>query len=163
MPKRRQISINDKYTAILEVEKGQKKIIVAQKYDIPHNTLSTWMKNAESIKAAYESGSTASKVKRMRKAAYDDVEEATLLWFEQARARNISISGPILRSKAVSFANDLGHNDFSCSDGWLSRFKARHGIIFKTISGEAKSVDVSVIDPWKTTILPTSASERLSS
>ena len=47
-------SMETKYVAILEVEQGLKsKTQIAKEVGIPQNTLSTWLKRAEQIKAAY--------------------------------------------------------------------------------------------------------------
>lgn len=40
----------------------------------------------------------------------------------------------------------MGIEEFKQSTGWLDRFKERHGITFKTICGEAKSVDRNSTD-----------------
>ena len=51
-----QKTLEDKYEAILEVEKGQKsKAEVARIFNVPKNTLSGWLKKAESIKKVMQS------------------------------------------------------------------------------------------------------------
>uniref|UniRef100_A0A1B6G5E8 HTH CENPB-type domain-containing protein n=1 Tax=Cuerna arida TaxID=1464854 RepID=A0A1B6G5E8_9HEMI len=44
--------------------------------------------------------------------------------------------------------------DFTCSNGWIDRFKARHSITFAKICGETKSVDPSVTSGWLTETWP---------
>ncbi|XP_072140427.1 tigger transposable element-derived protein 6-like [Dermacentor andersoni] len=51
-------------------------------------------------------------------------------------------------SKAKDLAFLLGFPDFSPGNGWLHRFKLRHGIIFKTINGESASVSDEDINTW---------------
>ena len=51
------------------------------------------------------------------------------------------VSGAILQAKATELAKELGHNRFSCSSGWLQRFKACHGISHNSVSEET-------IDQW---------------
>lgn len=43
----------------------------------------------------------------------------------------------------------FGENDFTGSDGWLDRFKARHDIVFRSVSGESSTVDAGVVVSWK--------------
>ena len=43
----------------------------------------------------------------------------------------------------------------SCSNGWLSRFKTRHGISQKRICGESCSVSEETSDKWLSITLPT--------
>ena len=63
------------------------------------------------------------------------------------------ISGPLVCSKAAQFSESLQVTDFKCSVGWLNRFKARHGIFFRKISGEEKAVNVADVQSWKDTVL----------
>lgn len=81
---------------------------------------------------------------------YADLEEALLRWFRETRDRDIPVSGPILLQKASFFAEQLGMKEFKSSSGWLDKFKERHGITFKTVCGESKSVDVNSdgMDLW---------------
>ena len=118
------VTIEKKYEAIMEVEKsGKSKGQIAKDFGVPGNTLSTWLKNSEKIKASYLEGNAARK--RQRTSQHPDVDEALLLWFKDARSRSIPVSGPILQAKAESLAKDLGHTDFKCSAGYINRFKER--------------------------------------
>ena len=85
----------------------------------------------------------------MKTAAADDVDSATLRWFNEMRALNIPINGPLICQKALDFAKLLGDSNFKASNGWLQRFKDRHGIIFKVISGEEKSAPLSDAEFWR--------------
>lgn len=49
------------------------------------------------------------------------------------RKKNFSISGPLIKEKALGFANRLGHVDFQANSGWLDKFKKRLGIKEKTV------------------------------
>uniref|UniRef100_H3AAG5 HTH CENPB-type domain-containing protein n=1 Tax=Latimeria chalumnae TaxID=7897 RepID=H3AAG5_LATCH len=134
-------NIETKFLALQEVAKAQKtKSKIAKDLDIPSNTLSTWIKNGDGIKLAYENQIFGLVRKRMRTAKHPDVEEALFLWFKNARAQDVPVSGPILQIKAEKLATGLGHTDFKCSNGWLDRFKERHSITFHAICGEANSV-----------------------
>jgi hypothetical protein len=47
----------------------------------------------------------------------------------------------------------LNIEDFKASNGWLDKFKERHGIVFKTLQGEAAAVDMEAVDNWRRDIL----------
>ena len=64
-------------------------------------------------------------------------ESALFIWFTNARAQNIPISEEILKTKARQFGEEMGITEFSYSNGWLTRFKSRHGIFSQIISGES--------------------------
>ena len=97
----------------------------------------------------------------MRTAKHSDLEAALLMWYKNARNLNIQISGTILQMKAANLAQGLGL-DFHSSEDWLSRFKQRHDIQFRVISGESGDVTIEQTDDWSTTALPKIA-DRLSS
>ena len=115
---------------------------IADSYGIPANTLSTILKNREEIEKMACSSSVNLSKKRMRTSRVEDVDAGLLTWFKQSRAQGAPISGPIVMEKAGELAQELGIDFVPCS-GWHGRFKRRHGIIFKAVSGEAASVDMS--------------------
>lgn len=129
---RQELTIANKAKLIEQVESrgAKKKADIAREWGLRPSTLSTIMKNKDRILTQYRSQRYAAGRRRMRTAAYPDVEEALLTWFRYARAANIPITGPILQGMGVTLAQELGHPEFSCSVGWLDRFKARHGLTF---------------------------------
>ena len=56
-----------------------------------------------------------------------------------------SINGPLLKEKVDDFAKKFKRDEFLCSGGWLDRLKARHGIVFLGVCGEAAAVDQDVV------------------
>ena len=56
--------------------------------------------------------------------------------------------------KARELAHSLGHAAFACSKGWLERFKAGHGIVFRKMSGESASVTSDMTADLLLTRLP---------
>ena len=57
-PKCKTTTLETKYRAILEVEKGAKtKTQIAKDYGVPPNTLSTWLSKAADYKKAFETRS----------------------------------------------------------------------------------------------------------
>lgn len=62
-------------------------------------------------------------------------------WFSRARSRNIPVSGPLVKAKAREIAEQSGYSNFTASDGWLQKWRKRHNISFKCISGEAADVN----------------------
>ena len=72
-----------------------------------------------------------------------------------ARERNVPIGGHIIREKALDFAKELNITDFKASQGWLDRWKDRHNVVFRTVSGEEKSCTEEMTASWEQTHLPT--------
>ena len=98
-------------------------------------------------KEQYESDDVGSPSrKRHRSAHHSEMEQCLYLWFTNARSKNIPVTDEILKEKAKQFGNETGVTEFSYSNGWLQRFKSRHGISSHIISGESAGVDRGLID-----------------
>ena len=145
--KRVALSLDQKISIINDIECGKKQTAVAAAFAIAKTTVNTIWLDRENIKRAYEESPAGSR-KRLRTAAYEDVEAALLRWFQLARSQNIPVSGQLMREKATMFATKLKHETFQCSGGWLDRFKARHGVVFREICGEAAAVDDNIVTSW---------------
>ncbi|KFR12629.1 Tigger transposable element-derived protein 4, partial [Opisthocomus hoazin] len=154
--RKKSISIEEKIDIISAVESGGKKADIAAKYGIKKNSLSSIMKNKEKVLEAFESLRFDPKRKRLRTAFYADLEEALVKWCRIAQCLNAPVNGPALRLRANDFAQKLGHTGFKCSNGWLDRFKARYGLVFRAQPVEAAAGAAAVGAPtlWYQNILP---------
>lgn len=147
--KQQSLSLETKQKILNEVDdKSLKKTKIAAKYGIASSTLSTILKNRDKIEAAYAVNQFEPARKRMRAGKNEDVEVALLRWIREARSQNIILTGTILQEKAKFFGEALGVGDFMCSNGWLSRFKERHGIVCKRICGEEAAVDPDIVESF---------------
>ena len=71
------------------------------------------------------------------------------------RERNLPTGGHIIRKKALDFAKELNITDFKASEGWLDRWKNRHNVVFRTVSGEERLYTEEMTASWEQTHLPT--------
>lgn len=138
------LTIAEKKKLIEKVEKGEKKSDVAKDFKIPFSTLSTIIKQKEKINAAQ----TAGVRKRTTKGEFPHLEESLIIWLRQCRGQKVSISGNLLKEKAKEFASTLSIKNFGASEGWLTNFKKRNGVVFKKVCGESGSVDDAVCLDW---------------
>lgn len=134
-------------------EKSKKKKDIESEFGILPNSLSTVLKNRDAILKQFDSSSPSRK--RHRSGAHTQVEEALFKWFQEKRAQNVPLSGPVLMTKAEDFAKRLGDISFNPNTGWLERFKTRHSIVSRSISGESAEVNADLENNWLTTKLPT--------
>ena len=155
------LSLSQKLDLIRAVEGGQKtKTALASEFGLAKSSVSDIWRQKDKLIEACTSGEYAPHRKRMRKSMYTDVEEALLLWLRQSLVYNEPISGPIVQKKAKEFADTLGHSQFSCSSGWLARFKARHMISFKNNTCQIGTSSGELINnKWVGAQLPSSLSE----
>ena len=138
-------SIEEKYAAIIECEKGTRsKTEIARQFNVPASKLSTWIKNKETIKDGYQK--FGPKRKSMKVGAHDELEEVLITWFEATRSNNIPVLGPLLQAKAEELSQKMNIHGFHASNGWLDRFKERHGVSFKKVCGESNSVNTASED-----------------
>ena len=142
------------YEALQEVAKGAPKLTVTHKYNVPNNTLSTWIKNKDKIIQSYrECGNV--KRRRVRYSPNENLDKAVYKWLFAVRSKNAVFNTLILKEKSSIFAKAFGITDFVPSDGWITRWKRRFNISFKKISGEGASCTPEMVSPWKETSLPT--------
>ena len=98
--KRKQFTIETKYQAILQVEKGVQKMVVAADLGISASTLSTWLKTKYTTKAEFESGAFGGKTKRMKPGQCLKMETSLVALMHEASAANMSLSGTLIKIKA---------------------------------------------------------------
>ena len=72
-----------------------------KKHSIPNSTLSTILKDREKLQKACEDSKFLPTTKKMKLCSNEELEEAVFFWFRQARAMNVSLSGPVIIGKAT--------------------------------------------------------------
>ena len=137
MSKRKSLSVDEKVRILRWLEDGVKNSEICKKYDLSSSTVSTMLKNKEKLMAAFDQNKND--CKRLKKCVKEDLDEALSKWMKVQRSADFPLSGPLLKVQAEKFAEQCGYSGFVCSNGWLERFKNRHGITFRKICGEAKS------------------------
>ena len=101
------------------MENGISNKNVAEKYEVPKNIVSTWLKNKEKLFTTFEKSS--GKRKKVRESNYPDIDNVIFRWFLSQRGKSIPIDGTFIKEKAMKYAKELGATDFKASDGWLER------------------------------------------
>lgn len=76
------------------------------------------------------------------------VDQLTFAWLCRARAKQIPVSGKLIKAKAKEIAFELNIPHFKASNGWLQKFLKRNNIALKTTCGEAASVNKGQVDDW---------------
>lgn len=125
----------------------------AIKLGIAQSTLNRLLRDRKKIQESRVNNGNPNR-KRQREGKNVTVETALLRWFTKVRTQNAPISRGILMEKAVYFASNLGHEDFKPTDGWLSRWKDRHNIVYKKVCGEKKDGGNLRSEHWIKNCLP---------
>lgn len=129
------------------VDRGESVKKLADEFGVGEQTVRDLIKQKNDIfkflSCAESTSELSAARKTMKKSSLSDMESALFEWFKQKRTEGIPISGPIVCEKATWFHETLKiEQTFNASQGWLFRFKARHGIRQLDIQGESLSGDL---------------------
>ena len=122
---------------------------------LSQSSISRYRRDAQFIHSKRENPSELT-YKRQRHLKFPELDDALIGWFLQAQAKNVRISGGVLRAKAEEFAIKLGIPEaerLALSNSWLDCFKQRHGIREYKFYGEASSVPLDAIANARVAIL----------
>lgn len=149
---RKDLSQHEKKALLKRISEypGYSQRQLAHVLNVPKTTLVRLLQKRSEI----EGSNNLISRKRQRLSKDDEVDQALLQWFRNARCQDITISGPLLQAKAQDLAHKLGKPEFQVTDGWLGRWKKRHDICYKTAYGEIKDANVPEANHWISTILP---------
>ena len=150
--KRKDLSLVDKILVIDELEKKTSQSTIVKKFGISQSQVSQILKSKEKLFSAHRSNKNPTR-KRARKSTQEDVEDALLQWFKQAKSRGLIITGPMLREKAKNFGKIMNIN-FDPSSSWVTRWRERNLIVFKRKHGEKQYHDSEVDENWIVSVWP---------
>ncbi|XP_060520493.1 tigger transposable element-derived protein 6-like [Cylas formicarius] len=114
---------------------------LTKRFNVGNTQAAEKAKNKEDIIGKWQSGTNRYQKKDFLKTESFAKDKRCFKWFVKARNQNIPISGSLVKMKAKEIATTLGYNNFSASDGWLQKWRKRHSVSFKCISGEAAAVN----------------------
>ena len=67
------------------------------------------------------------------------------MFFEQGRPHSAVVGGTLLRKKHLHIVTE----DLKASNGRITSFKQRDGVVYKTVFWECGSVDSSTLEVWR--------------
>ena len=142
--KRKSLSLSTKMELTELMESGTKNVKLVEKFQMSKSSVPTIWSQREKLREKWLKVGGHSCAKQFRLSTHEEMEAALITWFTQQRSKSIPISGPLLLEKAKLFATRFDETDFKASNGFMDRFKKRHGLCFKVVNGElAASDDVS--------------------
>ena len=162
MAKRQELSLKEKIEVLDKIKKqspNSSQREFAEVFKIPRSTLTRLIKKEKEIRSSWREVTShghkpTTKLKRLRKGKEPEVDTALNQWFDAVTSKGEKLSGRMLKEKAEDLAKKLGHRHFIATEGWLSRWKARHHIRYKRAHGEKASADISSAEEWIKSVLP---------
>lgn len=122
--KRRSLRLDEKLKILKFVDENptSKRQVLARQLDIPLSTLVTLVGRRESIEANLQRFGPA--CRSTRSGRHKNLEDFMCSWMSDvAEAPSVEE----MRETAQAVARSMGIDDFTASNGWLWRFKKRHG------------------------------------
>ena len=169
--KRVNLSVVKKLELIKDIEKGATVKSVCEKYGVKKQTVSDIRKNKEKLEkfaasycidaASSKSGKVGNR-KHMKTGKEESLDAAVMKWYVQERSNGVNVRGTEILAAARKLAAHLDFSDFKGSEGWLWRFRNRHGLFNKVLHGEAGDADESSVAPFREKLKKLISDEGLS-
>lgn len=156
--KRVNLSVAQKLELIKKLESGVSVTRVCDEYGVKKQTVSDIRKSKVklqeyalkfSIDGSGSKSAGFSARKHMKPAKSQDLDEAVYKWYVQERSVGVKVRAVEIASAATDLAEHLAIPNFKASDGWLWRFRKRHGLTNLKTRGEAGSADAASVEPYR--------------
>lgn len=144
--KRNPFTMQMKYDCLMVLEGGMKQVELAKKLGITKTTLNTWVRKKKDILLKANSGQEMKRQKN-KDGNYPELSRALFTWLCGVTSTDTDarINGPEFKEKAEKLAKefyrkgDETYKDFTCSEGFLCRWKKRFQVSVKRATGEKNS------------------------
>ncbi|XP_045104336.1 tigger transposable element-derived protein 7-like [Portunus trituberculatus] len=159
------LSVSQKLELLRKIDGGMSVAQVCELYGVKKQTVSD-IKKARgklenyAVKFAVSGKGDATR-KHMKDPKCVELDLAVYKWYTQERACGVEVRGVELAASAAKLAAHMGI-EFKASDGWLWRFRRRHGIRNLAVTGEAESADAEMIEPFRDELMKLINDEDLS-
>jgi len=150
--KRKLLTLEEKVQAIKLLDAGKPAYQVAEDFGVGKTQIQSLRKRKAEVLNDFENNVSGSTKRRRHVTGNEEINELCLEWFKDAVNRRINVTGPLLKEKALVYANDLGNTNFKASNGWLESFVKRNNIAFVSMSGERGDVDTGTVTEWKSRV-----------
>jgi len=109
---------------------------------ITQASISRWKQDEGKLRKKVAKGPFAGKMRRVQQVRNPELEEVLVAWVLAREGNGEIVTGPLIKEKAGRFAARMGVEGMAFSEGWLDKFKKRHGLKRRQRHGEAASVDI---------------------
>ena len=92
---------------------------IAEHFGVGRTRIDGILKRKAEVLADYDNNQPYDRKRQRKLTGNEDINTLVWKWFQDATARRINVSGPLIKEKALKFAEDLGIASFKASNGWL--------------------------------------------
>ncbi|XP_076238405.1 uncharacterized protein LOC143181734 isoform X1 [Calliopsis andreniformis] len=144
------LSMEHRLQVLQDLNSGLSVNAIAAKYNVHSITVRRIRKSELSIRQFVNQGNRFKKSQRMRKGAYEDLEERLYAWFREKKARGEVITDMQLMQKTTELNRELpAASKFKGSKGWLYNFKKRYNICLMNVNRKSTSVNERIKNTQK--------------
>ncbi|XP_063771011.1 zinc finger protein 282-like isoform X2 [Pseudophryne corroboree] len=126
--KRNGLKLRDKIMVLCAYENNESVGSLATQFGVSRAQIVQIIKRREELLSALQNNVSGDRIRRRRRTTNDRLNSAVWEWLLSVRDTDVTLSGRIVREKALQIAQDLGIRDFKASNGWLDSFKKAHNI-----------------------------------
>lgn len=147
--KRVSLTLKEKVVILKRVDRGESVLKLAAEYGIGRQTIRDLMKKKHRIFEFMLTPAATSDRKSMKVTSLINLDAKIFEWYQNETAKGREIKGADLCQKALWFHKELKiTKPFSASQGWLFRFKLRHGLLGRQLENKNESdpLDASIDD-----------------
>lgn len=139
------LTITQKVELLKKLDRGVPVRQLTEEYGVGTTTVYDVKKQKEKLFKFYSDSDDRKAMecrKTMHRAQNEDVDRVLMEWIRQRRSEGVPLNGLMIMKQAKKFHEDLNiQGDCQYSEGWLQKFKKRHGIKYLKICGEKASAD----------------------
>ncbi|KAG0439778.1 Major centromere autoantigen B [Dictyocoela muelleri] len=118
---------------------------ISLRFNIPLSSVNDILKNKDIILSAKHN----QKINIKNNFKTKIFDEKLIEWFNLKRKKFCTIQDINMKEMSLELANLYGIKNFKASNGWLQKFKLRHNIFSKNITGESGLVNDNLIINFK--------------
>ncbi|KDO22522.1 hypothetical protein SPRG_21049 [Saprolegnia parasitica CBS 223.65] len=126
----KELSVHEKAVLIAQASRGHAtNSKLAKQFGVSSATVSRILKRKhEYITMAKATDDDAARKRKFRTDTNALLSSLVYKWYQEATGRNVLVTGPMLREKALRLATELSIPDFKASNGWMDNFRQRYHI-----------------------------------
>lgn len=151
--KRVHLNVAQKLDLIEKLEQGFSVAHVCEIYGVKKQTVSDIRKSKNKLQefsskysaVSFKFDSPVTSRKHMKVAKEKNLEEAVYRWYVEQRSSGVNVRSLELKSVRETLGKHMGLN-VKASNGWLWRFRKRHGIDNEKTYGQSLRADTSLVE-----------------
>jgi len=147
--KRVLLTLAEKISVIKKLDQGISAYKIAAEIGVGKTQIQNLRKRKQDVLNDYENNVPLNTRRRRYFTGNEEINDLTLDWFKDAVTRGIKVTGPLLQTKALEYAQEVGKVEFKASHGWLDCFIKRNNIALGSKRANRDDVNLTSLNEEK--------------